>query len=140
MEELKTTSSNPPEDAPVRPFLLTLLCLFSFVFSGLITLLFLLALLWSGTIADMVFRYAPENSASGITVFFYTFAGFVLHALSLTGIILIWKMKRRGYLLFGVTFLVIAGYQLMASRISPLTTGFYIGLIIAFGLFVRKLK
>ncbi|MCX6247404.1 MAG: hypothetical protein NTW10_06700 [Bacteroidetes bacterium] len=140
MEEIKTTSSNPTKDALKRPFLLTLLCLFSFVFSGLITLLFLLALLWSGTIADMVLRYAPENSASGITVFFYTLAGFLLHALSLTGIILIWRMKRIGYLLFGISFLIIAGYQLIASQISPLTTGFYIGLIIAFGLFLRKLK
>jgi hypothetical protein len=51
-----------------------------------------------------------------------------------------WKMKRLGYLLFGISSLIIAGYQLLASEISPLTTGFYIGFIIAFGLFLKKLK
>jgi hypothetical protein len=140
MEEVKTTTPEPRTESAKRPFLLTLLCLFSFVFFGLITLLFLIALLYTGTITDMVLRYAPDHSPARTTAVFYILGGFLLHAISLTGIILLWKMKKLGYMIFGISSLIIAAYQVFASHISPLTTGFYIGLIIAFGLFLRKLK
>jgi hypothetical protein len=140
MEETSTTKANTDNIIARRPFLLTVICLFSFIFFGLIAVLFLLALIYSGSITDMVLKYAPENSPGRITILFYILGGFLLHALSLTGTLLMWKMKRLGYLLFGVSSLIIAGYQLLASQISPLTTGFYICFIIAFGLFLKKLK
>jgi hypothetical protein len=140
MEEISTTPGNTQEEAAKRPFLLTVLCLFFFVFFGLISILFLFALLYSGSIADMVLRYAPENPPARITVLFYILGGFLLHALSLAGIILIWKMRRLGYILFSISSLIIAAYQLFETQISPLTTVFYIGPILVFGLFIKKLK
>jgi hypothetical protein len=140
MEEINPSPGNTLGEAAKRPFLLTVLCLFSFVFFGLISVLFLFALLYSGSIADMVLRYAPENSPARITILLYILGGFLLHALSLAGNILIWKMRRLGYILFGISSLIIAAYQLFATQISPLTTAFYIGLILAFGLFYKKLK
>ncbi len=140
MEEINTTTGNTLEDAPKRPFLLTVLCLFSFVFFGLISVLFFAALLYTGSITDMVLRYAPENSPARITVLSYILGGFLLHGLSLAGNILIWRMRRLGYILFGISSLMIAAYQLFATQISPLTTAFYVGLILAFGFFLKKLK
>ncbi len=140
MEEISTRPQNIREGSVQRPFLLTVLCLFSFVFFGLISALFLLALFYSGSIADMVLRYAPEYSTKRVTVFFYILGGLILHSLSLTGTILIWKMKRLGYLLFGTSSLIISIYQLFATQISPLTTAIYIALILAFGFSLKKLK
>src|SRR5665647_309268 len=93
MEEINTTTGNTQEEVAKRPFMLTVLCLFSFVFFGLISVLFLVALLYTGSITDMVLRYAPENSPARITVLFYILGGFLLHALSLAGNILIWRMS-----------------------------------------------
>jgi hypothetical protein len=140
MEEIRTTPGNTQEKTAKRSFLLTVLCLFSFVFFGLITVLFLFALLYSGSITDMVLRYAPENSPSRVTVLFYILGGFLLHGLSLAGIIMIWRMRRLGYILFGASAMMIAAYQLYATQISPLTTAFYIALIFSFGFYLKKLK
>lgn len=140
MEEISTQPQNNKKGVTRRPFLLTVLCLFSFIFFGLISVFFLLALLYSGSITDMVLRYAPEFSVKSYTVVIYILGGLFLHALSLTGTILIWKMKRVGYLLFGTSSLIISIYQLFATKISPLTTAFYIVLILAFGFFLKKLK
>lgn len=139
MERGKENSENQKGAGTLRPFLLTLICLFSFIFFGLISLLFLFALIFSGSITDMILKYAPENSPSRITVLIYILGGFLLHGLSFTGVFLIWKMKRLGYLLFGISSLILATYQLFATHISPLTTSFYIALIILFGLFIKKL-
>jgi len=122
-----------------RPFPLVLLCLFSFVFFGLITVLFLFALLYSGSITDMVLRYAPDKSSSGSFVVLYIIGGLLLHALSLAGAIIIWKMRRLGYMIFGISSLIISVYQLFATQISPFTTAFYVAFIIAFGFFYKKL-
>ena len=75
-----------------------------------------------------------------LSVFGYLLGGLILHMLSLTGIILIWNMRRTGYLVFGVSSLIISGYQLFASQISPLTTAVYIALVILFGVFMKKLR
>jgi len=48
--------------------------------------------------------------------------------------------EKVGYLLFGTTSLIIALYQLFATKISPLTTAFYIALILFFGFFLKKLR
>jgi hypothetical protein len=140
MDEINITNGNTHKETARRPLVLTLLCLFSFVFFGLVLVLFLLALFWSGTVADMVFRYAPEYSLTRFGVYLYIFCGLILHAVSFTGIIFIWKMKRLGYLLLGPSSLVIAAYQLFETQISSLTTAFYIALIIVFGLFLKKLR
>ena len=140
MEEIMTKNEEHKKEKVKRPYLLTVLCLFSFIFFGVITILFLVALFYSGSITDMIFRYAPENSPSRLMILFYILGGFLLHAISLSGIILIWRMKRIGYLLFGTSSLIIAGYQLFATQISPLTTTFYIVQIIIFGFFLKKLR
>jgi hypothetical protein len=140
MEEIKTNNGEQKKEGVKRPFLLTVFCLFSFVFFGLITILFLLASFYSGSITDMVLRYAPENSLSKATILFYILGGFLLHAISFSGIVLIWRMKRLGYIIFGISSLIIAGYQLFATQISPLTTSFYIVQIIIFGFFLKKLR
>ena len=140
MDEINLTNGNTHKETARRPLVLTLLCLFSFVFFGLVLVLFLLALFWSGTVADMVFRYAPEYSLTRFGVYLYIFCGLILHAVSFTGIIFIWKMKRLGYLLLGPSSLVIAAYQLFETQTSSLTTAFYIALIIVFGFFLKKLR
>ncbi|MCX6245675.1 MAG: hypothetical protein NTU98_13355 [Bacteroidetes bacterium] len=140
MEEQTPVQAHIPESFPPRPFLLTLLCLFSYIFFGLISLIFLAALFYSGSITWMVLRYTPENPMTRTGIFFYIFGGFLFHALSFTGTLLIWKLKKKGYFLFGVSTLIIAVYQLFSSRISPLTTAVYIFLILAFGFFLRKMR
>ena len=140
MEEQIPVQANTPESLPQRPFLLTLFCLFSFIFFGLISLIFLAALFYSGSITWMVMRYTPENATTRTGVFLYIFGGFLFHALSFTGTLLIWKLRRKGYLLFGISTLIIAAYHLFSARISPVTTAVYILLIVIFGFFLRKLR
>jgi len=140
MEENNTEKRNLQESLPVRPFILTVFCLFSFVFFGLIAMIFLLSVFYSSSITEMVLRYTPETSMTRAGVFLYTLGGFLFHVLSLIGTVFIWKMKRKGYVLFGISTLIIAGYQLSSAKISPLTTVVYVFLIITFGVFLRKMR
>lgn len=128
------------EEPVKRPFGLTLLSVFTIVFFGIFSLLFLVSLFYSGALTRVINQYLPEHPASRSQVFLLTLAGFLLHAAALTGIFLILKLKKTGYLIFGISTLIIGIYQLFQDKISFLTTSVYILFILLFGLFYKKLK
>ena len=125
---------------PKRPFLLTLIGLFSFTYFGFISFLFLLVLFNSGWITEVLNKYLPESVKSRTGIFMLILAGFVLHALAITGSAMIWWMKKSGYIIFAISCLIITSYQLFQTKVSFLTTGIYIVLILVYGLFYKKLK
>lgn len=140
MESLENKPENKILPEVRRPFLLTIFCLFAFVFYGLIALLFLTGIFYSGWITELFNKYTPENSTSGRIMLLFMTSGFLLHGSSFTGTVMMWKLKKRGYFIFGISGLIIAAYQLFQTRISFITTLVYILLILIFGLFYKKMR
>jgi len=123
-----------------RPVFLELFCIFSFVFFGMITILFLLSVFYSGWITDVVNQYTPQNSYSKTQILIITLGGFILHATAFAGAIQIWNLKKSGYYLFSISTLIIAVYHLFHHNIPVSYTTLYIALIVLFGLFYRKFR
>lgn len=121
-----------------RPVLLTLLCLFSFVFYGLLSVIFLMAMFLSGWITRVRNIYLPESAESGSAIILVTSAGFLLHMVSLVGTIYMWNMKKTGFLMLAISSLIISLYQLLSGSMSVFTTTVYIVFIVLFGIFYRK--
>lgn len=123
-----------------RPLFMELLCIFSFVFFGMITLLFLLSVFYSGWITDVVNQYTLQNSYSKTQILLITLGGFILHATAFAGAIFIWNLKKSGYYLFSISTLITAVYHLFHHNIPVSYTILYIALVILFGLFYRKFR
>jgi hypothetical protein len=144
MAEKETQIPNPIEKSEnlksSRPFLLSLVSVFSFIFFGIITLLFLLALFNVSWILDITEKYLPDSDFSKGKAVFYIIAGFLLHSIALAGIIYIWKGRKTGYYLFSISSILLASFQLLSNKISVLTTAVYISLVLLFGIFYRRLK
>ena len=121
-----------------RSVLLSALCIFSFVFYGLISLIFLFALFYSGWISEVRNKYLPEGQQSKEMIILITTCGFLLHLISLTGSIKMWYRRKSGYLMLSISTLIITLFQLFSDRISILTTAVYITLIILFGIYYRR--
>jgi hypothetical protein len=121
-----------------RPVFLSVICIFAFVFYGLLSLLFLFALFSSGWISEVRNKYLPDGTESKQMIILVTASGFVLHLLSLIGSINIWYRRKSGYLILSVSTLIIALFQLFSDRISGFTTAVYICFIILFGIYYRR--
>lgn len=95
MEEM----NNLPQAKKVRPTLLTVLCILTFIGSGLSVLIFLLAAVLFGVMAD-VLADIPGMSmmTGGGTVFFIVM--FILAFVSLFGAIKMWGLKKIGFYLY----------------------------------------
>jgi magnesium-transporting ATPase (P-type) len=121
-----------------RPVLLSVLCIFSFAFYGLISLIFLFAVFYSGWISEVRNKYLPEGTESKNIILLITVSGFLLHFISLIGSINMWRRRKSGYLMLSISTLIIAFFQLFSNRISILSTSVYITLIVLFGIYYRR--
>jgi hypothetical protein len=129
-----------PQPETKRPLLLSVLCLFSFVFFGILSLVFLVSFFYSKWITGITNSYLPEAGQLRWGVIGITAAGFLLHAAAFTGSVQMWRMKRSGFYVFGIACLVISVYQIFRDEISIGITLLYIGLILLFGIFFKKLR
>jgi hypothetical protein len=122
-----------------RPVLLSALCIFSYVFFGVIGSLFFAALLSARWITRVVDQYEIYRSHSDFFIILNISGGVLLHWAAFAGTILIWRMKKTGYYMLSVSCLIIAIYQLFHNTIPISSTLVYIGLVILFGFYFRKL-
>ncbi len=123
-----------------RPFLLSVISLFFLIFFTIFALLFLLSLFYTGTIAQVINTYIPENAFSPLVITLIILSGFVLHAAASTGILLMWNMRKKGYFVFSVSCLLLTTFQLTQHQVSIAITAVYVGAVILFGLFYRRMK
>ena len=123
----------------VRPILLGVFCIFSFVFFGTLSLLLLLSVFYSGWISDVIDQYT-RYSYSKTHILMITLGGLILHFIAFTGILQMWYLKKSGYWLFSISVLIIGVYQLFHHTIPVSYTLLYISLVILFGLFYGKYR
>ena len=138
-EEVKLNETNTPNPVRSRPVILSVLCLFSFIYFGLLSLLFLAGLFKAGWIAGVMNQYLSTGAYTKTQTLLIFAAGFSLHGLAFAGIILILRLRIIGYYFLGLSSLVLATYQLTNPSTSITPTAFYIILILLFGIFYKRL-
>ena len=142
MENIDTSENLPEKNrrkSRYRILLLRVVCLFSFVYFGIITLLCVAALFGSAHISSVITQYLPKGTTySQATVILIAGLGFLLHAVALFGVIRIWAKRRMGYILFSIASLTITLIFLFSDKISIPTTAIYIFLVLFFGLYYRR--
>jgi len=122
-----------------RPIGLSIFCLFGFVYFTLLSLLFILAIFYSGWITEVTNKYVPAEIVTRTDMLLFLLTGAILHLIAFAGLIFIWNMRKIGYFLLGIPCLVVASYHLLQSQISIYNTLVYIIFIIVFGLYYRRL-
>jgi hypothetical protein len=140
-EGIQPVKVKPAKTGPVktRPVLMTVLCLFSFVFFAIMAVLFFAGIFWSDWITSVTNQYAPPGLYALSTIRLIFTGGFLLHALALSGSILLWNLRKEGYYLLALSCILIASFQLIQPQIAVTTTAVYILLLLMFGIFFRRL-
>jgi len=123
-----------------RPLVLSVLCIFGFVYFALLFLLFILASFYSGWITGVTIKYVPAETLTGTQLLLVFIIGAILHGTAFSGLVLIWNLKKAGYYLLGIPCFMVALYHLLQPQISVSYTIFYILFIFIFGLFYRRLN
>jgi len=142
MEEEEIQPINPQRINLVkpRPVVLTVLCLFSIVYFSVLSFLFFMGSFWSGWVTRVTNQYSPPEIYSKNQVLITFLAGFILHLTALTGIVLIWNLKKTGYYFLGFSCLILGLFQLLTPSIAITSPAIYILIIFLFGCFFKRLN
>lgn len=130
--------SEPKKKVTGRNFVLTLLSLVANIFFGLLSLIFLAGVIYSGWISTVINQYIPENQLTKSVFRILMFAFFLLHACAFTGSIYTWKSRKSGYFLVAIPSLILASTQLFMPGFSVVSFFTYIFFVVGFGFFYRK--
>jgi hypothetical protein len=123
-----------------RPILLSLLCMVSFVFFFMFSMLFLAGMLKAEWITGVTNQYLLADHTTRSHTMLVFGAGFLLHAAAFTGTVFIWNLRKSGYYILGISCLTVASYQLFNPLTVIASTAIYIVLILSFGIFFKRLN
>lgn len=136
-----------------RPAFLTVLCILSFVFSGIAIILYILAIVGMG--AGEAFMSAAENMAEGMgaeavetastgMAWAYILIGLVMVILGLIGVIRMWKLKKSGFMLYVISSIVpiIMGYVAGGQYAPSMVMGIIlpVAFIVMYGLNLKHME
>ncbi|MDZ7742025.1 MAG: hypothetical protein U5Q03_09810 [Bacteroidota bacterium] len=82
-----------------RPLFLSLLCIASLVYNGLVMLLLIAAFFFRNYLAEMIRNYA-DAKAPETSLYVFLFTGLLLTGLAFYGVLKIWQLRKIGFLLF----------------------------------------
>ena len=93
-------TEKPTEKIRKRPFLLSVICIALFVYTGVLSLIFLLALVFNGWMHETVNGFFPEQEIDPMQILLIGSAGFFLNGLAFFAVLSMWRLKRYGLYLF----------------------------------------
>ena len=139
-EETKPGETGAPAVVKTRPVVLSALCMFSFVYFGVLTLLFLSGLFKTTAITRIMDQYLSTGAHPMPPAAWIFSLGFALHGLALAGVIMIWNLRRTGYFMLGVSCIAVSALQLFNPMAAVSSTAIYIIFVLLFGLFYNRLR
>ncbi len=104
MEENKDVQANAQATANQRPTFLTVLCILTFIGSGLLLLFSILGLFAAGALEGMAKSMPGFTSGGGILK---SIILVVLAAGSLYGAIMMWQLKKMGFYLYALANIIL---------------------------------
>lgn len=131
MEEQNVQTNAPTEGAKERPVFLTVLCILTFIGSGLSVLLWLLGIFGLGAVNS----YLANFGGAADTGVLKPILMLIFSAASLYGAIMMWSLKKMGFYLYvAAQVLIVAfGWSIMALVFALL-------FIILYGLNLKYLE
>lgn len=122
-----------------RPFILSILCVATFVYSAFFILIFFFGLIYNSRLTAILNDFLQEKNFSRMSIFLLSFSGVLLFSLSFLGTYFMWKLKRAGLYIYIVSTVIIIIAPYLTGFISHTNTIIFLLLIISFSLFSRRL-
>jgi hypothetical protein len=123
-----------------RPFLLSVFCIALFVYTGILSIVFLLATLFNKWISNAIDEFFPMREVSSAEVLFLSLLGLLLSGVSFYSVISIWRLKRAGLYIFTFSMLFFQAIPFVfgfGNILSIIVMGV---IILSLFLFYKRLK
>jgi len=123
-----------------RPFILSILCIALFVYTGILSLVFLFSIIFNNWISNTISDFFPERNIENRSILILSVIGFLLNGISFFSTYTIWKLRKSGLYLFSVAsilFLIYPFFLGFGNYYSVVVMIVIVGLLF---LFYRRFK
>jgi hypothetical protein len=150
MKQTATTNTNEEKSAgqeqehvPAkrRPLGLSVLLVFSFVYNGLLLLVMILGLFSTEVVRNILQQYYTQIYISDIAAFVLTFIGSLIFGISFYGLIMLWKMRRKGFYYYASAqaFMIVSLIVFFRSY-DYINIAIALAVIVIIGLHTRQMR
>ncbi len=121
-----------------RPLIITICCIFSFIFNGILIIGLTTILFFPGYLTRSFGQYLPEINLQLTTSYLILVSGILLFGVTFTGAIYIWKLRRLGLYLYLPAKLSFLIFLIFTSNYSVYNIGISVFLIVVFLLYRKR--
>ena len=124
MEEQNVQTNAPEATSGQRPTFLSVLCILTFIGSGLAVLMYLLGIFGIGALNNLLGDFGAETADAGILK---PIMMLVISAASIYGAIMMWSLKKMGFYLYvaAQVLLLVFGWSILALVFAALFVVLY---------------
>lgn len=124
-----------------RPLGLSVLLIFSFIYNGLLLLVMIFGIFSTEVVRNILQQYYTQIYISGIAAFVLTLTGTLIFGISVYGLILLWKMQRKGFYYYATAqaFMLVSLIVFFRSY-DYVNIAIALAVIIIIGLHTRQMK
>lgn len=123
-----------------RPFFLSVILVSLFVYSGTMSIIFLLASIFNKWISNTLSDFFPEKNIDPGNILMLSLIAFVLTATSFAGVYLMWRLKKKGLFIFSISALLFIGYPYLLGFGNYLSIFIILTVVVIVFLFWKKFK
>ena len=129
-----------PADKIHRPFLLSVVGTAVLVFSVLVSLFFLAAILNNNWLITVLIDYFPDLAIFNTSILALTVGGFITYSTNTLAVILMLRLKRLGFYLYTASTLIIVALPYVIGFGNLISTLIFLTSILVFAFFYRKMR
>lgn len=123
-----------------RPVFYSALVSAALLYSFLMSVLFLAGILKNKWLTNVMNDYFPERVFSDSGTLFFTITGLVVHAISITGLIFLIRLRRIGYYIFGIATVLLITIPYLYGSGNLVSSVIYATVYILLGLYFKKMR
>jgi hypothetical protein len=123
-----------------RPVFYSALISAALLYSFMMSLLFLAGILKNKWLTNVMNDYFPERVFSYSGTLFFTIAGLAIHAISITGLILLIRLRRIGFFVFGIATVLLIIIPYLYGSGNLVSSAIYATVYILIGIYFKKLR
>jgi len=123
-----------------RPVLFSAICGAALIYSFLMVMLFLAGLIKNRWLTHVLTDFFPDRLFTYSGTLFFTITGLTVHLLSMTGLILLIRLRRAGLYIFGAAIVLIITIPYIFGSGHWLSSIIFASMLILVSFFFKKLK
>jgi hypothetical protein len=143
----KKNSVDKPDQTPenlgktyTRPVIYSALISAAFLYSFLMSLLFLAGILKNQWLTNVMNDYFPERVFTSSGTLFFTIIGLAVHAIAITGLVFLFRLRRLGFYIFGIATVLLITIPYLHGSGNLLSSVIYATVYILLGLYFKKMR